>query len=85
MNRLAAWTAGLSLFSLASIATAQEDPFTREKIQASGHLGYGLDVSDNAMNPYGFLLGARGGYTLEQDIYVGGLFDYFFGGSAEGD
>jgi hypothetical protein len=82
MNRIAAWTTGLALAAVTALAGA-EDPFTEHKVQASGHAGYGLLVGDGELNPHAFGLGLRGGYTLDPHVYVGGLFDYFFGRSQE--
>jgi outer membrane autotransporter protein len=68
----------LGLFTTAAQA---ERPFTEKKASLSGHLGYGIDLDDGNLNPYGFGMGARGGYTFDPNIYVGGLFDFFFGES----
>lgn len=48
------------------------------------NLGYGFRVTDEGnldddANPYGTTLGARGGYTLDGGLYLGGLFNYFWG------
>jgi hypothetical protein len=42
---------------------------------AAGIVGFGT------ASIYGFGLGARGGYTFPQHVYVGGEFSYFFGSS----
>lgn len=70
---------GLVLMTVGSTATALERPFTQEKAQVSGHLGGGIYLGDGNLNPYGFGLGARGGYTFNLPIYVGGLMDIFVG------
>jgi opacity protein-like surface antigen len=83
MNRIVAWTAGAALICMASRAAA-ERPFTERKVQVSGHLGFGFIMDDDdtlELNPYGFGLGVRAGYTLDPNIYVGGVFDFFFGDS----
>jgi hypothetical protein len=45
--------------------------------------GVGFATSSNAgdINPAGFGLGLRGGYTLPVNVYLGGTFVYHFGGS----
>lgn len=46
-------------------------------------LGVGFATSSNSadINPAGFGLGVRGGYTLPMNLYLGGTFVYHFGGS----
>jgi hypothetical protein len=59
-----------------SSARAQADAAPdREGASAGVLLGYGFDSA------YKFGLGARGGYTLAQKIYIGGTFVYHFGQS----
>jgi hypothetical protein len=71
---LAAVTVAASLS--ASPAMAQTDPMPdREGVSVGVQLGYGFD------DAYKFGLGARGGYTLPQKIYIGGTFVYHFGES----
>jgi hypothetical protein len=71
---LAAVTSSFSLS--ASAAMAQSDPAPdREGASVGVQLGYGFD------DAYKFGLGARGGYTLAQKIYIGGTFVYHFGES----
>lgn len=72
-------TAGCSLTLFAANASALPDPWTKEKVQLEGHFGGGAYFGDGVVNPYKFGLGLRGGYTLGLPIYVGGLFDGFFG------
>jgi hypothetical protein len=55
---------------------ALEPAFTLERAQVSGGLRYGSEGLK-------FGVGARGGYTIDPGIYVGGLFDYWFGDSEE--
>ena len=40
-------------------------------------------LSDGEPNPWGSGLGLAAGYTLPNAIYLGGAFEYFFGGSAD--
>lgn len=71
-------------FMLAPLAHAQ--PFTQDAVQVTGGVTYGLYMGDDEgdpPNPYGLGLGAAVGYTLGPQIYLGGEFNYFLGGSAE--
>jgi len=69
---------------LLAVGTASADPaFTLAKPQVSGQLNYGIFAGDGDVNAYGLGLGLKGGYTLDSSIYVGGAFDYFFGGSKD--
>lgn len=66
--------------------SAAADPaWTLNKPQVSAQLNYGIGMGDNPgdINPYGIGLGVKGGYTLDASVYVGGAFDYYFGGSEE--
>ncbi len=77
-------TTGLLL--LAGSAAAEE-PWTAARPTISAQLDYGIFTGDDEgtdLNPYGLGIGLKGGYTLDQGVYVGGAFDYFFGGSEEG-
>jgi len=49
-------------------------------------LGYGFktDRADYGANPYGFMAGVRGGYTLDFALYLGVYFNYYLGSSQEG-
>ena len=54
-------------------APAAADPsFTLERATIGGGLRWASEDLE-------FGIGARGGYTLRQGIYIGGTFDYFFG------
>jgi Outer membrane protein beta-barrel domain len=44
---------------------------------------YGAPTDDRRINPYGAGLGLRLGVTLPASLYLGGSFDYFFGGSEQ--
>ncbi len=69
-------TVASSLSLAASSAWAQTDTAPdREGASVGVLLGYGFD------DAYKFGLGARGGYTLPQKIYIGGTFVYHFGES----
>jgi hypothetical protein len=71
-------TIAITLVCIGSTASAQE-AFTRSKAQVSGNVALGAYMGDGDLNPYGFGLGARAGYTLEPNVYLGGLFNFFFG------
>lgn len=68
----------LSLFAFALLAltpaaaSAMGNPFTQNRAQVAGGLRFGSDDLNVG-------LGIKGGYTLPMDLYVGGMFDYFFG------
>ena len=64
----------ISLAASSALAQADTAP-DREGASAGVLLGYGFDSA------YKFGLGARGGYTLSQKIYIGGTFVYHFGQS----
>jgi len=55
-------------------ASALETPFTAGRTQVVGGLRFGSDNLNLG-------LGVRGGYTLPMNVYIGGMFDYFFGES----
>lgn len=84
MNRTLACGTTVALACFALMAGAAE-PFTQEKAQISGHVGYGFAMDDNYadLNVYSFGFGARGGYTFYPPIYVGGVFDFFIGESED--
>jgi hypothetical protein len=74
----------LGVFALEGVASAAA-PFTRRTKSFIGSLEYGAFVgAEGAPNPYSVGLNARAGLTLDSDVYVGGMFEYFFGGSAGG-
>jgi hypothetical protein len=50
----------------------------------AGFIGYGVVLDSGDFNPFGFTLGARGGYTFELPIYVGGTAAFMLG-EKEGD
>lgn len=58
-----------------------EEAFTAGKAQIGGNVGYGIYVGEGNVNPYGFGLGAHGGYTLDMNLHLGASFEYFFGES----
>jgi len=74
----------LSLFFLPSTASAEE-PFTQEKILVTGQASYGFWLGDGELNGYMLGLGLSGGYTLKENFYFGGRFDYFLGESEENE
>jgi hypothetical protein len=69
----------IALFLICCTSSAHAEllpPFTQNAVSLSAGLRYGS-------NDLNLGLGAHGGYTLEQRIYVGGAFDYWFGESEE--
>jgi hypothetical protein len=60
---------------------ADEGPLLGAPAGASvaGFLGYGVDLEEGGFNPFGFTLGARGGYTFEVPVYVGGTVAFMLG------
>lgn len=66
----------LGVLLVASESFALEPAATLETTQWTGGLRLGSDDLD-------FGIGARGGYTLDNALYLGGTFDYFFGDDHE--
>ncbi|HWA78631.1 MAG TPA: outer membrane beta-barrel protein, partial [Polyangiaceae bacterium] len=64
-------------------ASAHAEPKTANSLQLGLGLRYGFEMNDGDFNPWGLGLGIEGGYTLPNAVYVGGLFEYFFGDSQE--
>jgi hypothetical protein len=74
----------LGLLALEGVSSAAA-PFTRRTKSVVGALEYGVFVgADGQPNPYAVGLNARGGLTLDSDVYFGGMLEYFFGSSADG-
>lgn len=71
---LVAWVA------LMTPSTAQADPpRTARVVQIGAGLRYGVSLDDPFVDPWRLGLGVELGYTTEQAIYLGAVFDYFFG------
>lgn len=66
--------------TLASPSAQAQTPLKPE-VSAHIHYGIGINGVDGVPTSYGFGFGARGGVSLPMGVYVGGLFDYNFGGS----
>lgn len=77
------WNIGLGAVGMLLVtAVANAEPaFTAESATVGGRLHYGADLNSLSFNPYKFGFGLGGGYTLKNGLYLGGNFDYFFGGS----
>ncbi len=58
-------------------------PHTANSIQLGVGFRYGALLSKGDLNPWGTGLGLDVGYTLPQAVYLGGSFEYFFGGSVD--
>jgi hypothetical protein len=59
------------------------EPATANSLQLGLGFRYGLEMNDGDFNPWGPGLGVQAGYTLPNAVYVGGLFEYFFGDKQE--
>jgi hypothetical protein len=68
--------ASLGCASAYSASARAAPAFTLERATLGGGVRFGTEDLN-------FGLGVRGGYTLNQGIYIGGLFDYWFGESDE--
>ena len=70
-------------------ATSEEQPARRtgpataNVVQLGLGFRYGIEMNDGDLNPWGAGLGIDAGYTLPSAVYVGGTFEYFFGGSID--
>ena len=60
----------------APAAASAARPFTLERATVGAGLRFGSDDLNLG-------LGARGGYTIRESVYIGGLFDYWFGEEEE--
>lgn len=58
-------------------------PATANVVQLGLGFRYGIEMNDGDLNPWGAGLGLDAGYTLPSAVYVGGTFEYFFGGSID--
>lgn len=58
-------------------------PATANVVQLGLGFRYGIELNDGDLNPWGAGLGIDAGYTLPSAVYVGGTFEYFFGGSID--
>lgn len=58
---------------------AHAEPRTTGAIQLGLGFRYGVEQNDGDFNPWGAGLGLEAGYTMDNAVYVGGNFDYFFG------
>jgi hypothetical protein len=71
--------AGIATLVAVSVAPAVASaarPFTLERATVGGGVRLGSDDVNLG-------LGARGGYTIRESVYIGGLFDYWFGEEEE--
>lgn len=73
---LGALLIGSAFVALPQTAKALEPPTTQSTVQIAGGPRFGT-------NDRGFGVGLRGGYTMPSSIYLGGVFDYFFGSTDE--
>ncbi len=78
MKYLLSCSVMLALTASATGARA-EPPFTADKGQVGAQLGYGAHTGDSDVTPYGFGLGAHGGYTFAPGFHLGGRLEFHFG------
>jgi hypothetical protein len=64
-------------------APAFADPTTANSLQIGLGFRYGFEMNEGDLNLWGPGLGLDVGYTLPNAVYVGGLFEYFFGETIE--
>lgn len=69
---------------LAVAPAAKAEPRTVNMLQVGAGFRYGIELEDGDFNPWGPGLGLDVGYTTQQQLYIGGVFDYFFGDSESG-
>lgn len=68
---------------MAALPASAEEPATLGAPQVGAGLRFGIDFEEGDINPWGLGIGIEGGYTLSNQIYVGGTFEYFFGDSQD--
>lgn len=78
---MAKWNVGLLAFGVLSVTSAvgAAPAFTAGKATVNARLQYGVNLEDGDANPYKLGLALGGGYTLSNNLFIGGNFDYFFG------
>ncbi len=79
MKTLAATLFALALPLTFATSALAEIPATVGVLQLDVGFRYGMGFEDEGPNPFGMGLGVGLGYTLQSSVYVGGVFDYFFG------
>src|SRR5688500_17848983 len=84
MRKVKATSIAMGLVSALWAAPSWADgPATEGALQCGLGFGYGIELNDGDLNPWGTGIGLDGGYTLPViPIYVGGNIEYFFGGTA---
>jgi hypothetical protein len=70
---------GLALAAWTSADRACADAATRGAFQFGAGFRYGVEQNEGEVNPWGTGLGLDLGYTMENSVYLGGNFEYFFG------
>lgn len=75
------WLAALVVALIATTAAgkASAEAATREQFQLGAGFRYGVEQNEGDVNPWGSGLGLSLGYTMENSVYLGGNFEYFFG------
>ena len=70
---------GLALGCLTAASGARAEAATRGAFQIGAGFRYGFEQNEGDVNPWGSGLGLDLGYTMENSVYLGGSFEYFFG------
>jgi hypothetical protein len=75
----------LMMMTVTASAFAQDTDAPHEDRRASvaALLGFGVDLTSDDLNPFGFGFGVTGGYSFDSGVYLGGQFLYFIGDSEE--
>ena len=73
------------MMTVTASAFAQDTAAPRENGRTSigALIGFGVDLTSDDLNPFGFGFGVNGGYTFDSGVYLGGQFLYFIGDSED--
>jgi hypothetical protein len=70
---------GFALGASTAAGSALADAATQGAFQFGAGFRYGVEQNEGDVNPWGTGLGLDLGYTMENSVYLGGNFEYFFG------
>lgn len=70
---------GLALAASTMAGSALADAATQGAFQLGAGFRYGVEQNEGDVNPWASGLGLSLGYTMENSVYLGGNFEYFFG------
>lgn len=73
--------AALGAPTLASSPAEADPPRTARAVHFGAGFRYGVSMDDPFLDPWGSGRGLELGYTTQDALYFGGVFDYFFGES----